>query len=125
MTIVGLKGEGVRLVPLDRALHFENALRWMNDPEVTACLEFNLGISRRGEEAFFDRVATPSETEFPWAILDDREAHVGFIALQNIHWRNRSAAGGIVLGERSTWGRLQTRRSSLTTFSRKINSLPA
>ena len=42
---VGWKGELVRLVPPDRTLHFENALRWMNDPEITATLEFNLGVS--------------------------------------------------------------------------------
>jgi RimJ/RimL family protein N-acetyltransferase len=105
MTIVGLKGEGVRLVPIDRTLHLENALRWMNDPEVTASLEFNLGISRRQEEAFFDRAEAPSDTDFHWAILDEREAHVGFIGLHAVHWRHRSAKGGIVLGERSAWGR--------------------
>ena len=44
--IVGWKGELIRLVPPDRTLHFENALRWMNDPEITATLEFNLGVSR-------------------------------------------------------------------------------
>jgi RimJ/RimL family protein N-acetyltransferase len=105
MTIVGLKGEGVRLVPLDRTLHFENALRWMNDPEITACLEYNLGISRRAEEAFFDQAEGPSETDFHWAILDDRETHVGFIGLHAIRWRHRLATGGIVLGERSAWAR--------------------
>lgn len=105
MTIVGWKGEGVRLVPIERASHFENALRWMNDPEVTASLEFNLGITRRQEEAFFDKFEGPNETDFVWAILDDREAHVGLIGLHGIHWRHRSARGGIVLGERSAWGR--------------------
>ena len=57
--IIGWKGERVRLVPPDRALHLENALRWMNDPEVTAALKFNLGASRRQEEAFFDRIEKP------------------------------------------------------------------
>ena len=104
MSIIGLKGEGVRLVPIDRTLHFENALIWMNDPEVTASLEFNLGMTRRQEEAFFDRVEGPNDTDFVWAILDGHEAHVGFIGLHAIHWRHRSAKGGIVLGERSAWG---------------------
>jgi RimJ/RimL family protein N-acetyltransferase len=105
MTIVGLKGDGGRLVPIDRTLHFENALRWMNDPDVTACLKYNWGVTRKQEEAFFDRIEGPNETDFTWAILDEREAHVGFIGLNDIHWRYRSARGGIVLGERSSWGR--------------------
>ena len=83
----------------------ENALHWMNDPEITATLEFNLGISRRQEEAFFDRIEGPNDGEFVWAILDEAERHIGFIGLNAINWRNRSATGGLVIGERSAWGR--------------------
>ena len=32
----GWEGEKVRLTPLDKAKHLDNALVWMNDPEVTA-----------------------------------------------------------------------------------------
>ena len=103
--IVGWKGGRVRLVPPDRTLHLENALRWMNDPEVTAMLKFNLGASRRQEEAFFDRIESSGDDDFTWAILDESEHHVGFIGLHKIEWRNRSATGGLVLGERSAWGR--------------------
>lgn len=31
----GWTGEKVRLVPLDKAKHFENALCWLNDPDIT------------------------------------------------------------------------------------------
>lgn len=105
MTIIGLKGEGVRLVPIDRALHFDNALRWMNDPEVTASLKVNLGVTRKQEEAFFDRAESAGESEIFWAILDGREAHVGFISLHGIDSRQRSATGGVAIGDRSAWGR--------------------
>ena len=104
VAIVGWKGERVRLVPPDRTLHLENALRWMNDPEITATLEFNLGISRKQEEAFFDRIEGSSDSEFVWAILDETERHIGFIGLTAINWRNRSATGGLVIGERSCLG---------------------
>ena len=103
--IVGWKNGRVRLVPPDRQPHLENALRWMNDPEITATLEFNLGISRKQEEAFFDRIEGPNDSEFVWAILDETERHIGFIGLNAINWRNRSATGGLVIGERSAWGR--------------------
>jgi [ribosomal protein S5]-alanine N-acetyltransferase len=105
MAIVGLKGQRVRLVPLDRTLHLESALEWFNDPEITATLKLNLGISRRQEELFFERVATEHDTGFHWAILDDAERHIGFIGLHEINWRNRWATGGLVLGERAAWGR--------------------
>jgi RimJ/RimL family protein N-acetyltransferase len=101
---VGWKGELVRLVPPDRTLHFENALRWMNDPEITATLEFNLGVSRKQEEAFFDRIEGPNDTDFTWAILDQASRHIGFIGLHAINWRHRAGTGGILIGERSAWG---------------------
>jgi [ribosomal protein S5]-alanine N-acetyltransferase len=105
MSIIGLAGERVRLVPIDRALHLDNALRWLNDPAVIASLELNLGVTRRQEEAFFDRVEASSEREIVWAIQDEHDEHVGFIGLNSIHWRHRLATGGLVLGEKSAWGR--------------------
>lgn len=105
MAIAGLKGQHVRLVPLDRALHLETVLTWLNDPEITATLKLNLGISRRQEELFFERAESERDTGFHWAILDDAERHIGFIGLHEISWRNRWATGGLVLGERSAWGR--------------------
>ena len=80
--IVGWKNGRIRLVPPDRRLHLENALRWMNDPEITATIEFNLGVSRKQEEAFFDRIEGPADNEFVWAMLDEAERHVGFISLK-------------------------------------------
>src|SRR5208337_1327012 len=65
---VGWKGELVRLVPPDRSLHLENALRWMNDPAITATLELNRGVSRKQEEAFFVRIETQNDTDITWAI---------------------------------------------------------
>jgi ribosomal-protein-alanine N-acetyltransferase len=105
MELVGLTGDHVRLVPLDRTLHLDNALRWLNDPEVSACLEQNLGVTRRQEEEFFERMEARRETDFVWAILSEENRHIGFIGLHLVHWRHRSATGGLVIGERNTWGR--------------------
>ena len=105
MPIVGWKGERSRLVPLDRSLHLENALVWLNDPEVTATLKLNLGFTRRQEELFFDKAEAGRDNEFAWAILDETDRHIGFIGLGSVNWHNRWAIGGILIGERSAWGR--------------------
>ncbi len=105
MQIVGLKGQRVRLVPPDRTLHLENALAWFNDPEVTATLKINMGITRRQEDAFFDQIESKRDNDLVWAILDEHERHIGFIGLHGINWRHRWATGGLVIGERSAWGR--------------------
>ncbi len=105
MSIIGLKGERVRLVPPDRTLHLENALIWLNDPEVTATLKLNFGVTRRQEEIYFETIETRRETDFTWAVLDEEERHIGFIGLHEINWRHRWATGGLVIGDRSAWGR--------------------
>jgi RimJ/RimL family protein N-acetyltransferase len=105
MEIVGLRGERVRLVPPDRSLHLENALVWLNDPEITATIKYNLGVSRRQEESFFDSIEVRRGSDFVWAIVDEKAQHIGFIGLHEINWRNRWATGGLFIGKRSAWGR--------------------
>src|SRR4051794_15929311 len=105
MELIGWKGELVRLVPPDRALHLENALRWMNDPEITATIELHFGATRRQEEAFFDRVEARAGDDLFWAVHSEDGRHVGFIDLRDVSWRHRAAVGGLLIGERDAWGR--------------------
>jgi ribosomal-protein-alanine N-acetyltransferase len=105
MEIVGLRGERVRLVPSESTQHMENALVWLNDPEVTNLLDLYSGVTRRQEEAFFERYEGQREHDLHWAILNENDRHIGFIALHQIDWRTRSALGGLLIGERGAWGR--------------------
>lgn len=100
---IGWRGEKVRLVPPDRRLHLENALRWMNDPEVCDTLKVHLGVTRAQEEAFFDEIEARKGGHWAWAILGADGRHIGFIGLR-VDWQRRIGVGGIVLGNRSAWG---------------------
>ena len=104
MEIAGLRGERVRLVPSEAAQHLENAIRWFNDPEVTNLLDVFWGVNRGEEVAFFERLASQRDTVLHWALLNENDRHIGFIALHQIDWRMRCAAGGLMIGERSVWG---------------------
>jgi ribosomal-protein-alanine N-acetyltransferase len=104
MEIIGLQGEKVHLVPVDRDQHLHNAIRWMNDPDVTQFLTLTTGVTRGMEEEWIQRVQK-RDTEFVWAIHDDRGRHIGFTGLHRIDWRNRRASSGIVIGEKDAWGR--------------------
>jgi RimJ/RimL family protein N-acetyltransferase len=103
--IAGFRGERIRLVPLDRALHLENALRWLNDPDVATTLAVHLGVSRAQENEFFDKMERPPRDARSWAILDETSRHIGFAALTQVDWATRSALGGIVIGEKDAWGK--------------------
>jgi len=104
MDIVGLRGDKARLVPVDKRLHLENALRWMNDPEVTQYLMMVMGVTPGMEEEWMDRVQR-RDVEYVWAILDDQNRHIGFTGIHGINWRLRSGTTGTVIGEKSAWGK--------------------
>lgn len=100
--IAGLQGEKVRLVPVDKRLHFDNALRWMNDPEVTQTLILTTGVTPGMEEEWMDRVQK-RDNEFHWAILIENGQHIGFTGIHIINWRLRMGKTGTVIGEKSEW----------------------
>ena len=103
----GWQGEKVRLVPMDREKHFENALAWLNDPEVTAwTLLGDLPIGRLYEEEYFKKMtdATPNDAPFAVETLESGE-HIGFAAIHQIDWRDRVGYTGTIIGRTDLWGR--------------------
>lgn len=106
--IPGWPGQKIRLVPLDRARHLENVVRWVNDPagtEHTIVGDFPLG--RLAEEEWFEKnTRTPelNPTEISFAIETLAGEHVGISGLHKIEWRNGVAMTGTMIG-REHWGR--------------------
>jgi RimJ/RimL family protein N-acetyltransferase len=101
----GWEGEKVRLTPLDKAKHLDNALVWMNDPEVTAwTLVGDWPMTRLAEEDFFDRAMRETEKELSFAVETLAGDHIGFSGLHRIDWRQGVATTGTLLGRRDLWG---------------------
>ena len=106
----GWEGEKVRLVALDKARHLDNALAWLNDPEITAwTLVGDWPIGRLAEEAWFDKMPSQPpiggfEDAVTFAIETHAGEHIGFSGLHAIDWRNRVATTGTIIGRRDLWG---------------------
>ena len=105
----GWEGEKVRLVPLDKARHLDNAIAWLNDPEITAwTLIGDWPVGRLAEEAWFDTMSRQPpigiEDKLTFAVETLAGEHIGFSGLHNIDWRNRVATTGTILGRRDLWG---------------------
>lgn len=108
----GWQGSKVQLVPLDKEKHLENALRWLNDPEITLLTTIgDTPIGRLAEEEFFDRFmrmgsapdpAKYNEVGFAVETLD--EEHIGFTGIAPIQWRDGVGMAGTILGRRDLWG---------------------
>lgn len=102
----GWEGELVRLVPLDKDRHLENAVRWLNDPEVTQFLLIgDFPMTKIAEEKYFDAHADENENEVAWAVETLEGQHVGFSGLHQINHIHKTAISGTVLGEKEIWGR--------------------
>ena len=100
----GWEGEKVRLVPLDKAKHLDNALAWVNDPEVTAwTLIGDLPLTRLAEEEFFDRAMRGGD-DISFAVETLAGEHIGFSALHKVDRANGFAVSGTLIGRRDLWG---------------------
>lgn len=105
----GWEGEKVRLVPLDKARHLDNAVAWLNDPEITAwTLVGDWPVGRLAEEDWFDSMSRQPplglHEKVTFAIETLAGEHIGFSGLHNIDWHNRVATTGTILGRRDLWG---------------------
>jgi RimJ/RimL family protein N-acetyltransferase len=94
------------LVPLEREKHFDNAVEWLNDPEVTEwTLVGDLPVTRVNEEEWFLRALKPSDELVEFAVeLRETGEHIGFTELHAINRTHGSAASGTLLGRRDLWG---------------------
>jgi ribosomal-protein-alanine N-acetyltransferase len=102
----GWEGELVRLVPLDLDKHFDNAVAWINDPEVTQYLAFgDFPMTKVGERAWFDERSKVNEKDIALAIETLDGTHIGFSGIFAVSWRDGTATTGTMIGDRSTWGK--------------------
>ena len=105
MMAYGWEGDKVRLVPLDKQRHLENALSWFNDPTITAWLETgDWPLTRGTEEEFFRAAERPDKGNVQFAVETLDGDHVGFSGLRSIDWQSRVAVSGSVIGRHDLWG---------------------
>jgi len=105
---MGWSGDKVRLVPLERGKHLDNAVAWFNDPEVTAwTLVGDWPLCRLAEEEFFalaeraSPFATPTDVFL--AIETVAGEHIGFTGVHRIDWRHGVGLTGTVIGRQELW----------------------
>ncbi len=105
---MGWSGEKVRLVPLERAKHLDNAVVWFSDPEVTAwTLVGDWPLCRLAEEEFFSKAesasffATPADVFL--AVETHEGGHIGFTGVHRIDWRHGVGLTGTVIGRKDLW----------------------
>lgn len=85
----------------------DTVIRWVNDEEVTLTLSdaFIYPVSRSDEMKWLDSVALANHREKVFAIEDERNRLIGSVGLHQINWVERKAELGLLIGEKSCWGK--------------------
>lgn len=101
----GWEGKLVRLVPLSLEKHYENALKWLNDPEVTQfMLVGDFPMCALEERDYFESMMKGSRTDVAFAIETLDGMHIGFSGIHGIDFRHGTATTGSFLAQ-DAWGK--------------------
>ena len=100
-----LVGTKIYLRPFDPVEDSKATAAWFNDPEVTRFIRRAMPITVPAQEAFLRRTAG-STTDMAVAIVEQTtDQLVGGTGLHDIDPRNRHAALGIMIGDKTAWGK--------------------
>jgi len=99
-----LEGQRITLHPLTLAFCSEKYLSWLNDPDVYAHL--NSGGNYTMEELYNFVNKNAVEGVLFWAIVEEKDNnHIGNIKIDKINLSELHGEYGIMIGEKSAWGR--------------------
>jgi RimJ/RimL family protein N-acetyltransferase len=96
-----IAGRKVRLRALEES-DLARCYEWVNDPEVTEHLAMRFPISTHDERQWLLR-ASSSESDRAFAIETTEGEHIGNIGLHRIHYLDRNAELGILIGAKERW----------------------
>lgn len=94
-------GRNVRLRALEET-DLERCYTWINDPEVTEHLTARFPISMHDERQWLLR-ASSGDGDKAFAIETAEGEHIGNIGLHRIHYLDRNAELGILIGAKERW----------------------
>ena len=79
---------------------------WVNDPEVTRTLAIGLRVMDvRAEEVFIEKTNASAHDVLFGIVARETGQLIGSTGLDQIDFQNQSASFGIMIGEKSEWGK--------------------
>ena len=104
--IIYAKGERISLRPLESSDLDGDYLAWINDPEVTRYTEVGIFPTTKQDLDDFYQATKSSRNQLILAIIESKtDRHIGNLKLGPIHWVHRRATFGILIGDKSMWGK--------------------
>ncbi len=79
---------------------------WVNDPEVTRTLAIGARVMDvRAEEVFIEKTDASAHDVLFGIVVQETDQLIGSTGLDQIDFRNQRASFGIMVGEKSAWGK--------------------
>jgi [ribosomal protein S5]-alanine N-acetyltransferase len=101
-----LNGEGIFLRRLGAADVGARYVQWLADPLVTDALEVRFEPQTKESIVSFVESMNEGNTNLLLGMfLKENKLHIGNIKVGPINWHHRTADVGLVIGERSCWGK--------------------
>jgi RimJ/RimL family protein N-acetyltransferase len=101
-----LDGQNIYLRAVCSSDANNNYCRWMNDTEVTQYLESRFyPQSVESIASYISKVNASSDSVFFAIVLKDKDIHIGNIKIGSINWIHRYADVGILIGDKTCWGK--------------------
>lgn len=124
MRCIPLESERLILQPLDSSFSSQVYVEWMNDEETTRYLESGGDYTKQKLDQYL--LSVEQSPMLFWAILIKAGLkHIGNIKIDPVNHRNRTGEYGILLGDKSEWGKGYAREASDLViqhcFSEEIN----
>lgn len=100
-------GDKIYLRGLEKDDVDKNWFNWFNDNEVTRYMANGAyPNTRESLISYYETMCVNNPNDLVLAIIEkDSNLHVGNIGIHRFNWRYRRAELGIILGERSAWGK--------------------
>lgn len=95
-------GEKIYIGPVE-VPHIENRVKWINDPQVQATLNFDVPVSVVGTEQWLRRAAADAGRR-DFSIFSMAGEYIGFGGFLGIDWRLRAGELYVTIGNTSYWG---------------------
>jgi RimJ/RimL family protein N-acetyltransferase len=117
-----LKSERLKLVPVSSAHATKTYVSWMNDEEVNKYLDGGGEYTMEKLKAYL--VDVVKKDLYFWAIhLNDNGKHIGNIKIDSISQRNGIGVYGILMGDKTEWGKGYGKEASQMVIDFCFNEL--
>lgn len=117
------EGTTVCLCVLEKEDVMNIALPGINDPEMTQFLKTYRPMSRLAEEEWFENLHKRESGFLFGIVLKEGDRFIGIIGLNRINWKDRTAATGTAIFDKTCWGKGYGTEAKMLLLDYAFNAL--